>query len=111
MAVFVVQTWGRAETSGFKEQLHLGAEPVSFTGSNGGLIIAAVAGFREPDSCYQEMNSKRTEEMESCENNCACMYVPNALPSRSSKRSKEVISLFLIGRPGLASTREKARQR
>ena len=44
-----------------------GAEPVSSTGSNAGLITAAVAGFREPDSCYQEMDAKRTEEMESCE--------------------------------------------
>lgn len=34
---------GRAKTSGIKEQLHFGAEPVSSTGSNGGFIIAAVA--------------------------------------------------------------------
>ena len=40
---------------------------MSSTGSNAGLITAAVAGFREPDSCYQEMDAKRTEEMESCE--------------------------------------------
>lgn len=39
---------------------------MSSMGSNGGLI-AAVEGFREPDSCYQEMDSKRTEEMESAE--------------------------------------------
>lgn len=29
MALFVLQARGRVETPGFKEQLHLGAEPVS----------------------------------------------------------------------------------
>lgn len=51
---------GEAKPQGFKEQLHLGAEPVPSTDSNGRLIIAAAAGFREPHSCYQEMGSKRT---------------------------------------------------
>lgn len=56
MALFVDHAIGRAKTSGFKEQLHLGAGPMSSPGSNGRLIIAAVAGFRESDSCYQEMD-------------------------------------------------------
>lgn len=67
-----------------------GAEPVSSTGSNAGLITAAVAGFREPDSCYQEMESKKTEEMESCE-----IIVPVCLhcvpPSCSSRHPSDVI--------------------
>lgn len=47
------------------------AKLLSAAGSNGRPITAAVAGFREPDSCSWEMDSKATEEMESCENNCA----------------------------------------
>lgn len=56
MPLFVVQTREagvEAKPRGFKEQLHLRAEPVSSTDSNGRLMIAAVAGFREPHSCYQ----------------------------------------------------------
>ena len=39
MPLFVVQTRGRAKTSGLKEQLHLGAEPMSSPGSDGGSLL------------------------------------------------------------------------
>lgn len=58
---------------------------------NGWLIIAAAAGFRELDSCCQEMDSNRTEETESCGNDCVCMYGHDVLSSHSSKCSKDKI--------------------
>lgn len=87
--LFVVQARGRAKIPGFKEQLHLGACIIHRL--KWWAHCRSCRCFREPDSCYQEMDSKRTEEMESCKNNCACTSVHDILPSRSSKHPEDGI--------------------
>lgn len=59
MAVFVVYAQGTRQWT-LKNSCTWGCDCHPHTQINGWLIIAAAAGFRELDSCCQEMDSNRT---------------------------------------------------